>query len=293
MWTRPDVSGKLSELLGFLAEDKYSFEFRSLTGDRERETYLEIDEGRPWFEPDSVILFSGGLDSLTGVVRELKETDRKLLLVSHRPVSTIDKPQRDLVFALKDRFDAHQRLLHIPVWVNKEKGITKDANQRSRSFLYASLATVIATMTGTHEIKFYEDKLDGVIDDRLWRDVTTKWRTEQDRLSARLERLKQTDRNYIEQAVKILELSKMAHSLYLNRMVAEKRQLLRSVLSNCSFDGLTLYPTYNKPFNHIAEGRQNQIKLPRLDEIRNSLLDPSTRLLTDQLTELYNFAEIV
>ena len=93
MWTRPDVSGKLSELLGFLAEDKYSFEFRSLTGDRERETYLEIDEGRPWFEPDSVILFSGGLDSLTGVVRELKETDRKLLLVSHRPVSTIDKPQ--------------------------------------------------------------------------------------------------------------------------------------------------------------------------------------------------------
>ena len=57
--------------------------------------YFDFEEGKSWFEPDSVLLFSGGLDSLTGVVEELQDPSRKLLLVSHRPVSKIDKPQRD------------------------------------------------------------------------------------------------------------------------------------------------------------------------------------------------------
>ena len=157
VWSRPDVCGKLTELLSFMADDEYNFDFRPLVGDWERETYFEFEKGVPWFKPDSVLLFSGGLDSLTGVVEELQDKDRKVLLVSHRPVSKIDKPQRELVAALKKKFKADRRLLHVPVWVNKKKGITKDANQRTRSFLYASLAAVIATMTDSHEIKFYEN----------------------------------------------------------------------------------------------------------------------------------------
>lgn len=157
IWTNPAVSGKLTELLRFMADDDYSFVFRELTGDWPRDSYFEFDEGKPWFKPDSILLFSGGLDSLTGVVSELQNPDHKVLLVSHRPVSKIDKPQRDLVADLIEKYEAKNRLLHIPVWVNKEKGITKDANQRSRSFLYASLAAVIATMTESQEIKFYEN----------------------------------------------------------------------------------------------------------------------------------------
>ena len=157
IWNREQVSEKLTELLSFMSNDDYRFVFRPLVGDYPRAAYFEFDEGKPWFEPDSILLFSGGLDSLTGVVEELQDTNRRVLLVSHRPVSKIDKPQRDLVAELKNRFDAKDRLLHVPVWVNKEKGITRDANQRSRSFLYASIAAVIASMTDSREIKFYEN----------------------------------------------------------------------------------------------------------------------------------------
>ncbi len=69
------------------------------------------------------------------------------------------------------------------------------------------------------------------------------------------------NRDYVDEASEILELSKMAYSLYISRSEKEKRQLLRSLLSNCLSDGVSLYPTYKKPFNFIAEGRETQIKL--------------------------------
>ncbi len=156
-WRSTEVKHKLTTLLGFLSEDTFTFNFRGTVRDVSRDAYFALDEGKPWFKPDSILLFSGGLDSLTGAVEELQDPNRKVMLVSHRPVSTIDKSQRDLMAALARRFDASRRILHVPVWVNKDKGITKDANQRTRSFLYASIATVLAMMTESNAIKFYEN----------------------------------------------------------------------------------------------------------------------------------------
>lgn len=119
--------------------------------------------------------------------------------------------------------------------------------------------------------KAYEDRLDGVIDEAYWRRVSTSWRDEQDGVSGQIQKLSQTSRGYIDQAVEILELSKMAYSRYFERKTDEKRQLLQSLLSNCSSDGVTLCPTYKTPFNLVAEGRQNQLKLPQIDEFCNWL----------------------
>jgi hypothetical protein len=47
--------------------------------------------------------------------------------------------------------------LHVPVWVNKESGLTKDENQRSRSFLYAMLAAAIAITFQLKRIRFFEN----------------------------------------------------------------------------------------------------------------------------------------
>ncbi len=157
VWKKPGIVGKLKELLRFLSDDDYTFEFRELAADVPRDVYFDFEKGKPWFKPDSVLLFSGGLDSLTGAVQELQDPDRKVLLVSHRPVAKIDKAQRDLVAALRNKYSARNRLLHVPVWINKERGITKDASQRSRSFLYASIATVIAMLSDSRTIKFYEN----------------------------------------------------------------------------------------------------------------------------------------
>ncbi len=113
--------------------------------------------------------------------------------------------------------------------------------------------------------KAYEDRLDGVIDEAYWRDVSTKWRGEQDSITCQLQKLQSAERGSVDSALKILELAQKAYSLYITRTPHEKRQLLDSVLSNCSLDGLTVSPTYKKPFNYIAEGLDLQIKLPRLD----------------------------
>ncbi len=107
----------------------------------------------------------------------------------------------------------------------------------------------------------YIDKLDGVIDESYWLDLSAKWRNEQDSLTSMLNRHRDADRNYIDQASRILELAQQAYSLYIRQDPPEKRKLLDSLLSNCTIDGITLYPTYKKPFDLIAEGLKMQIML--------------------------------
>ena len=50
---------------------------------------------------------------------------------------------------------------------------------------------------------------------------------------------------------KILELANKAYLLYQMQNSAEQGKLLKKVLSNCATDGITLYPTYRKPFDQI------------------------------------------
>ena len=109
----------------------------------------------------------------------------------------------------------------------------------------------------------YEDRLEGTIDESFWRDINAKWRLQQDQVAAQLVRFRGAHRNYIDEAAKILELSKMAYSKYLRGEDSSRRKLLRTILSNCTFDGVTLYPTYKTPFDMIAEGVQSQFKRPQ------------------------------
>lgn len=143
----------------------------------------------------------------------------------------------------------------------------KDSGQNERDFRQKELARLRQRVTSLQSRldKAYEDRLDGVIDEGFWKDVSDRWRKEQDQLNAQIDKLTIANRNYMDQAQEILELSQMAYSLYLERSDSEKRQLLASVLSNCTSDGVNLYPTYKEPFNYIAEGVQNKFKLPRLD----------------------------
>ena len=113
--------------------------------------------------------------------------------------------------------------------------------------------------------KAYEDRLDGIIDDGYWLDVSAKWRSEQDRIKGLIERYENANRNYLDQGSQILELAQDAYFQYVRKEPIEKRRLLNYLLSNCTLDNLTLYPTYKKPFNFIAECTKLKEKLPRQD----------------------------
>ena len=58
--------------------------------------------------------------------------------------------------------------------------------------------------------------------------------------------------------IKILELANKAYSLYVKQTPDEKAKLLRLVVSNCSVDAVSLYPTYRKPFDLIFERAKNE-----------------------------------
>ncbi len=157
LWNQRSVKDSLTKLMRFISDDNYKFTFRRLGYDIPKDAYFDFTDQGTWFNPDSILLFSGGLDSLAGAIEELSDPQRKILLVSHRPVAKIDKIQKGLVDKLIDKFDAESRILHVPVWVNKVSKITKDNTQRSRSFLYSSIACAISMMVNRREIKFYEN----------------------------------------------------------------------------------------------------------------------------------------
>ncbi|MEW6584950.1 MAG: hypothetical protein AB1442_04985 [Nitrospirota bacterium] len=156
-WNKPAVKDELCDVLGFLSDDYYEFSFRQLTEDVPQDTYFSFEGGDPWFKADEVLLFSGGLDSLAGTLDEIVNNNKKVVLVSHRPVAKISKRQIDLLRAFEEKGGNRQAFLHVPIWVNKDQGLGIDSNQRCRSFLYAMLGASVAIMHKIPRARFYEN----------------------------------------------------------------------------------------------------------------------------------------
>jgi len=156
VWNRQDVIDALTGVLGFLTEDDYRFEFVPHAGAPSFDSYLDFgDQDVSGFTPDAVILFSGGLDSLAGAVEDAVGNGKNAVLVSHHSATKVYAKQKELIEELRKK--ASGRLLHLPVKVVKEKALGHEFTLRFRSFLFASLATVVARMLGNNRIKFFEN----------------------------------------------------------------------------------------------------------------------------------------
>ncbi len=156
-WSAQEIKSLISQVLSFLSNDKYSFTFMPLEHDRsDQQQYLELGELEDWpfYGPERVLMFSGGLDSLAGAV-ETARGGGKLVLVSHRTVSTLDSRQKKLFGELRKEFP-HQ-LIHIPVWINKAEKFRREPTQRTRSFLYSALGTVVAQSIRAGGVRFFEN----------------------------------------------------------------------------------------------------------------------------------------
>ncbi len=157
LWNAPETKEALINLLTFLSDDYYDFTFRPLTEEIALPGYFEFDEGQPWFPADEVLLYSGGLDSFAGVCESVLGQKRKVVLVSHRPAPQTYGVQRDLLSDFRTEAELNTPLLHVPVLVNKAEKLTKDTHQRTRSFLYSSLAAALAAMHNLDRIAFCEN----------------------------------------------------------------------------------------------------------------------------------------
>jgi 7-cyano-7-deazaguanine synthase in queuosine biosynthesis len=154
-WQSEDIQKQLVGVLNFLSNDDYSFEFTKLKEDRQKQNYLDIGETKWDFEGvDRVSMFSGGLDSLAGAVQAAND-NKKLVLVSHRPVAYLGKRQQELFAKLKETFPVP--MIHIPVWINKAENFSREHTQRTRSFLFSALGTIVAEMLNAGGVSFFEN----------------------------------------------------------------------------------------------------------------------------------------
>jgi 7-cyano-7-deazaguanine synthase in queuosine biosynthesis len=157
VWNNPTVLKALCDTLGFLSEDEYGFEFVESARPQGLQAYLSFDDpAAQSIVPDEIVLFSGGLDSLSGATDAIMRSGKRLALVSHQSSSMIASKQSRLVAALRQR-TAQGSLFFVPVAINKGHEEAVEFTQRTRSFMFATLALIVARMFGRHDLSFYEN----------------------------------------------------------------------------------------------------------------------------------------
>ena len=160
-WKRSDVSACLSRALQFMTGDReYRFSFQP--GHSTQRTGLFDDEQfRIENSQDlNVALFSGGLDSLAGVLNHLETTSEQVCLVSHQSQPGTVRTQRQLVGALKARYRG--RVFHYEFECHLKGIRAVEETQRSRAFLYTSIAFAIAQAFGQDGFSVYENGITGI-----------------------------------------------------------------------------------------------------------------------------------
>ena len=155
-WTSDRVADCLSRALRFMTGDReYRFSFES--GHSTPATGLFDDEE---FMADNnqeltVMLFSGGLVSLDGILDRLETTDDKLCLVSHQSQPGTVKTQQQIAKELKRIYP--DRIFHYRFKCNLKGKRAVEETQRSRSFLYTSIAFAVAQAFGQNSFIVYEN----------------------------------------------------------------------------------------------------------------------------------------
>jgi hypothetical protein len=143
VWMWHDVRQRLEEALAFLTDDSWTFRFCSAPPELQQ-IPLDLADTSILNNPDAVVLFSGGADSLAVAVETAATESGRPVIVSHRPAPNIDARQRQLVDHLRQRFPPW-RFPHLSFAIHRRGGDAMDTSQRSRAFLYASLGTAATT----------------------------------------------------------------------------------------------------------------------------------------------------
>lgn len=155
-WKAKEVSTALSEAITWATGDA-SHSFTFVGGHTTPATGLfDAAEFRLDSNPETVVaLFSGGLDSLTGAVRHLKQRVGQLCLVSHRSSTDVQNTQKNLLRALNTQYPDR---IHSYTFTCRLKGKRADEEtQRSRSFLFCAIAYALAAALQQNRFCVFEN----------------------------------------------------------------------------------------------------------------------------------------
>jgi 7-cyano-7-deazaguanine synthase in queuosine biosynthesis len=156
-WAQPSIANKLNAALTFLSGDR-EFEFEFQPGHDTPPASLFDIAGVSLSDLNNtrVVLFSGGLDSLCGAYDILRETTDRVCLVSHRSSQPQIGHTQDALFeALRTPFSG--RVQHYKFHCNLTGHRAAEETQRTRMFLYASIAVAIAASGNANQISIFEN----------------------------------------------------------------------------------------------------------------------------------------
>lgn len=156
LWLEPNLKAALEETLMFLSGDRFTFDFTQMEAETAvPERYFDFGEESAW-QPDSVLMFSGGLDSYAGALEEIIDRKQKVALISHFSATKIAPIQRDLQKHMAQKLGP-QMLMHFPMRVQLKRGTNAEGTHRARSFLFAALGMATAIAFGLKRVSFYEN----------------------------------------------------------------------------------------------------------------------------------------
>ena len=150
-WNGSGVCQQLGETLGFLSDDQWRFAFIQAEPDTQQLALDPSGAAELLGSPDSVVLFSGGADSLCATIEAVRERGLHPLLVSHSPTPPRVTRQKLLADELRKRFE-DWAFPQIGVWINRPGRNAADTNQRTRSFMFASLGAAIAAKLNLKQV---------------------------------------------------------------------------------------------------------------------------------------------
>jgi len=144
-WDSKIVKELLSDVLTFmLGDNDITLEFEAGHDtppvDLFDKSDFSISEGD---SPIDVTLFSGGLDSLAGALELLANSKNRIILASHQSNNTTKKTQNRIVEVLKEKYP--NRISHYHYRCHLMDKRATDETQRSRSFLFTSIAFALAS----------------------------------------------------------------------------------------------------------------------------------------------------
>lgn len=156
-WEKSDVKERLKDALVFMSGDRvYHFSFQP--GHSTTPTSLFDKE---IFQIESnkntkVMLFSGGLDSLSGIVECLINTEDQLCLISHRSgPGRMTKTRNQLIQKLNYRYPG--RITYYEFSCSLSGIRAREETQRTRTFLFTSIAYALSHALSLQEFSIFEN----------------------------------------------------------------------------------------------------------------------------------------
>ena len=99
--------------------------------------------------------------------------------------------------------------------------------------------------------QIYDDKLDGLIDEKMYLEKVRKYKSRQTEILEEMKRHEVADKNFYITANMVLKLAARTRELFESSEVDEKRQLLNFVFQNLRLDKKTLLINTHEPFSTI------------------------------------------